>query len=562
MSSKEAEACWLEQQEISTKSLDRMRNTGVLTDVVVICSGKEFHAHRSHLCSASLYFEAMFQAGMSEAVTGKIEVKDISATSVEDVIKFLYTGVIPDVRNDVERIRELLHATHLMQITTLFNFLLKCFGEMLSANFFLQLWEVSEMYEIVELSTKVFSFITSNFRSVVADDEFCKMSVVQLKQLLQHPKLGETPSHVIVDGVISWTKVNVEERQGELESLLSLVNLKRLSRSYMTTLIDEPVVVNNQSVFNVFARQAITNMNQHLPYLFCFGTNASGNVLTIFDVEREEWLPPKQVNISLVMGMAMVELAGSIYFIGGNEGKKSNTQGTAVYKYSPAGNTVEVVGNLLKPVHQAGANVLRDLIYVVGGLDANGATCWVQRFDPSNGACEELCPTNSVHNRPFVLCFVDRVYVVGAARDNDSNVEYYDLREDYWTTLTIVPPPVFWCNATVCNNKLVVVRKENDGQFFWYDFFSDEWKRNKFSSSPSTSASSVDGIWSVDVVGGRKEQVILVKSRDGKLYKYDPKINVWKQLAERNEEPWHSSHTAVVYTNYSALFGVEQCTCV
>lgn len=67
-------------------------------DVEIVCDGQIFKVHRMVLSASSSYFRAMFTGGMAEERKGSVELKTISAGTFSNLLSFIYTGIIYNLR--------------------------------------------------------------------------------------------------------------------------------------------------------------------------------------------------------------------------------------------------------------------------------------------------------------------------------------------------------------------------------------------------------------------------------------------------------------------------------
>ncbi len=65
-----------------------------LTDVEFQVEGESFAAHRSLLSARSSVFTAMFDSGMKELHTGKVQIDDVDPDTFRCFLEFLYTGML------------------------------------------------------------------------------------------------------------------------------------------------------------------------------------------------------------------------------------------------------------------------------------------------------------------------------------------------------------------------------------------------------------------------------------------------------------------------------------
>jgi len=61
-------------------------------DLIILCAGREFHAHRAVLGSVSPVWQAMLTCGMQEAKTHSVTVNDASEKGLEEFLRFCYLG--------------------------------------------------------------------------------------------------------------------------------------------------------------------------------------------------------------------------------------------------------------------------------------------------------------------------------------------------------------------------------------------------------------------------------------------------------------------------------------
>eukprot|EP00092_Neocalanus_flemingeri_P017618 GFUD01019061.1.p1 GENE.GFUD01019061.1~~GFUD01019061.1.p1 ORF type:complete len:348 (-),score=86.51 GFUD01019061.1:62-1105(-) len=80
-----------------------------ISDLVIVCHGKVFKCHKTILCARSDVFEKMLSGDTLENLNREVPIEDSSAEAVEEMLKYIYTGEIPDSdKLDVLNI-ELLH---------------------------------------------------------------------------------------------------------------------------------------------------------------------------------------------------------------------------------------------------------------------------------------------------------------------------------------------------------------------------------------------------------------------------------------------------------------------
>lgn len=69
------------------------------SDVTLNVSGKEFHAHKAILAARSPVFSAMFEHDMEENKKNRVEITDVDADVLKEMLRFIYTGRASNLEN-------------------------------------------------------------------------------------------------------------------------------------------------------------------------------------------------------------------------------------------------------------------------------------------------------------------------------------------------------------------------------------------------------------------------------------------------------------------------------
>ena len=71
------------------------------TDMYFKVNGKKFPDHKAIVTARSNVFSTMFQYNMLENSTGIIEIDDIEEEVFEEVLKFIYTGIVSHIEERI-----------------------------------------------------------------------------------------------------------------------------------------------------------------------------------------------------------------------------------------------------------------------------------------------------------------------------------------------------------------------------------------------------------------------------------------------------------------------------
>ena len=88
-----------------------------MSDFCLIVGEKELKVHKIILGARSPYFKAMFSSENEENRKNLVEITDFELEVIEALLKFLYTGKIPEMNE--EFVRDLLRATDYFQVEQL-----------------------------------------------------------------------------------------------------------------------------------------------------------------------------------------------------------------------------------------------------------------------------------------------------------------------------------------------------------------------------------------------------------------------------------------------------------
>merc|ERR1719348_643367 len=67
------------------------------SDVIISCGDKVYDCHKNILTSRSPVFKIMLEVEMKEKMTGEIEIKNMDPEVLEDLLKYIYSGVAPNI---------------------------------------------------------------------------------------------------------------------------------------------------------------------------------------------------------------------------------------------------------------------------------------------------------------------------------------------------------------------------------------------------------------------------------------------------------------------------------
>lgn len=77
--------------------LAQLFDNQTFTDCVLTCGGRDFNVHKAILAARSPVFAAMFEHKMRESQSDRVDVADVDAEVMREMLRFMYTGQAPNL---------------------------------------------------------------------------------------------------------------------------------------------------------------------------------------------------------------------------------------------------------------------------------------------------------------------------------------------------------------------------------------------------------------------------------------------------------------------------------
>ena len=119
---------------------------------------------------------------MIEKEKDQIEIKDISTDGLDAVLKFIYTNTI---NITPKNINDILHAATLLQVEPVIRFCCQYLQEEITLNNCVEITNLARFFSLNEVDDYVKNFILKNFGSFLRQDEFLRLSVEDVCDILR-----------------------------------------------------------------------------------------------------------------------------------------------------------------------------------------------------------------------------------------------------------------------------------------------------------------------------------------------------------------------------------------
>ncbi|XP_078186058.1 kelch-like protein 17 isoform X1 [Callithrix jacchus] len=375
-------------------AMSRMRQRGLLCDIVLHVAAKEIRAHKVVLASCSPYFHAMFTNEMSESRQTHVTLHDIDPQALDQLVQFAYTAEIVVGEGNVQT---LLPAASLLQLNGVRDACCKFLLSQLDPSNCLGIRGFADAHSCSDLLKAAHRYVLQHFVDVAKTEEFMLLPLKQVLELVSSDSLNVPSEEEVYRAVLSWVKHDVDARRQHVPRLMKCVRLPLLSRDFLLGHVDAESLVRHHPDCKDLLIEAL---KFHLlpeqrgvlgtsrtrprrcegagPVLFAVG---GGSLFAIhgdceaYDTRTDRWHMVASMSTRRArVGVAAV--GNRLYAVGGYDGTSDLA---TVESYDPVTNTWQPEVSMGTRRSCLGVAALHGLLYSAGGYD--GASC-LNRWEP------------------------------------------------------------------------------------------------------------------------------------------------------------------------------------
>jgi len=163
------------------------------SDVKIVCGDKIFDCHRIFLSSRSSVFRAMFQHGMTEAQTRRIEIKELEPEVLQAMLEYIYTG---NIKDSTMKSEDMLAAAQMYELGLLKDFYEKKLCKSLDISNCVDMLVLGDLHEAAALKRDAMRLIVINLSSVVKSPDW-------QDKLIRYPVLMSEVMKIVGEGSAS-----------------------------------------------------------------------------------------------------------------------------------------------------------------------------------------------------------------------------------------------------------------------------------------------------------------------------------------------------------------------
>ena len=540
-----------------TDRLEILRKNERFCDVIVEVKGKEFKAHKAVLAASSPFFLTLLESNMRESNEHliKIELEEATASIMEDVLKYVYTGNVSVTEESAHNLIATADYLLLPGLKSLGCDFLK--GILATENCVFNYY-FAERYQCMNLMEECRELIKSNFSAVMETDDFLNLDVRHVSKWVSSDDITVKAEEEVFKGIVKWVNHNKSEREKEFSHLFHQVRLNSVHQDYLVNeLVKEELITTNNECLNFvlgFLKWILDPTLQcSIKPRTCLQTQKNG-IFVCGGNKALFYLPNENIWYQLsdllmeCQNHAAIQYQDKVYIF--------SNQGCGDY-YMPSTNTWGAIqsesfcGKLCSLLKLDKHKIL----YAV--LERSLKSCGVYHYDPVKGEWKNFVDEEKL--QLFGACGVTdgcHLYVIGGSKNDDwpalplgstkvVRIDPEDGNREEVASMNVARHDAF---GAAMNGKIYVgggrQKKRTLRTCEMYDPLTDEWQVMPNLNVPRHSSSMVCYEEALYVVGGMKMR----QDRELSVEMFDFKTNKWKktstipvadEIEEERKQNWH-----------------------
>ncbi len=221
---------------------DQARKDGTFCDVTLLIGpGKfEIKAHRMMLASASVFFRTMFTSDFKELTQKEVELPEIDAGTMKEIMNFIYTGNIALKNGNIEHIT---HAANFLEMSKLLGECTKYLTEIIDYDNCIELLEFADHLGNDKLKSNAKKYFIENHSQISAKNLYIMdISITLLLEILGddsaaiHSDPSENEERLLQFGLNRLQFESDDVFRQYLPELLKMIHLPKASHGFLNSL--------------------------------------------------------------------------------------------------------------------------------------------------------------------------------------------------------------------------------------------------------------------------------------------------------------------------------------
>ncbi len=244
--------------------LDALRQEGALCDVELQAENQTLPAHRAVLAAASPFFKAMFIGNFKEATEKVIQVKDISFSTLQEIVSSIYTTHV-NITN--ENVQDIFCAAHVMELERIYKKCKRWMLENIQTSTCLLYLHLAEQYEIDDLENAMKKYILANFCDIVQQEKelFNTISQQALCRYLSSDALRQNYNEMAVyRAAKDWILTNDIAENSDIYEIMKNIRFTLIYKDELSNINSDNFITSHKQCHDMVSDA----MNYHMVDLY------------------------------------------------------------------------------------------------------------------------------------------------------------------------------------------------------------------------------------------------------------------------------------------------------
>ncbi|ELU17790.1 hypothetical protein CAPTEDRAFT_111686 [Capitella teleta] len=442
-------------------SLQRLRKNHQMTDIdLKLPDRSTISCHKLVLMAASRFFETMFQSGMKESKQREVRVDFSDAVTIKMIVDYFYSGEI-DI--NVENVQDLVAASEFLCLVDLKRHLGAFMMDQIDAINCIDFYRYARKFSLDKLIKHSLEYIRSNFgQAFRSSDAFIRLTQDELINVISDYRLEAESEDMVFHCVIRWVSADPKKRTDAFVKIASFVRFPFCTQELLDRLPREPLMMNSaclgilseamsvrllgddqsaydprytgtQCIVRIQSTKCIfTQTPQWLDMhassvmqssVLCINCPVSGLFLSpsgihwinedgfhdkwLADSSKHSsfiWIPPNMTNYGLTF------IQEKLFSFGG---ELNGVHCPIVQSLDQIESKWKPEPSMLQPCSNPYVVHFESKIYVLGGIDAYGASLFTQEFDPVWKTWQLKAEMPGVCSAGAAVSLNENIFVVG-----------------------------------------------------------------------------------------------------------------------------------------------------
>ena len=211
----------------------------MMCDITIKVAGKEYLAHKLALAAHSDKFTSQYCERLPTSMS-EVSISSSSDEAIQEVLKFIYTS---ELNLNADNVEGILVCAKQLGIKSAIN---KCKQFLLNAepNDAFQVWLVVEKHGLIDIATKLETYITNHFLEVSKSRGYLNGNAEQIKFFLSKDNMQHIGELDIFLAAAGWIDYNRQQRLCHAVELMDCVRFNEIP--------PEDLVMHVESVHHIF----------------------------------------------------------------------------------------------------------------------------------------------------------------------------------------------------------------------------------------------------------------------------------------------------------------------